>query len=90
MDAAGNAASSGPRAAHRDPDTVAQLRRIVGDSHVLLTDGDVEPYSRDATPLFRARPDAVVLPATTSEVSAILRLATERGIPCLLYTSRCV
>jgi glycolate oxidase len=81
VDAAVNAASSGPRAAHLDPDTVAQLRRIVGDSHVLLTDGDVEPYSRDATPLFRARPDAVVLPATTSEVSAILRLATERGIP---------
>ncbi|MFN8084912.1 MAG: FAD-linked oxidase C-terminal domain-containing protein [Dermatophilaceae bacterium] len=76
-----SAASSGPRAAHLDPDTVAQLRRIVGDSHVLLTDGDVEPYSRDATPLFRARPDAVVLPAMTSEVSAILRLATARGIP---------
>ena len=39
------------------------LRAIVGAEHVLTTDGDVEPYSRDATPLFRARPDAVVLPA---------------------------
>lgn len=64
-----------------DEDTLAELRGIVGDEYVLVTDGDVEPYSRDATPLFRARPDAVVLPATTEQVAAILRMATARGIP---------
>lgn len=32
-------------------------------------------------PLFRAQPDAVVLPKTTQEVSAILRLGTQLGIP---------
>ena len=72
-----------PRGAGRpiDADSLDALRRIVGAEHVLTTDGDVEPYSRDATPLFSARPGAVVLPASTGEVSAILRLATERGIP---------
>jgi len=64
-----------------DAATVDELRRIVGAQHVLTSDGDVEPYSRDATPLFRARPGVVVLAATTGEVSAVLRLATERGIP---------
>lgn len=64
-----------------DEDTLAELRGIVGDEYVLVTDGDVEPYSQDATPLFRARPDAVVLPATTEQVAAILRMATARGIP---------
>ena len=64
-----------------DPAVLDQLRRIVGPEHVLVSDGDVEPYARDATPLFRARPDAVVMPATTAEVARILRLATEQGIP---------
>ncbi len=63
------------------PDILDRLRSIVGADHVLVTDGDVEPYARDATPLFRSRPGCVVLPATTSEVSQILRLATEHGIP---------
>lgn len=58
-----------------------ELRGIVGPKHVLSLDGDVEPFSRDATPLFRARPDAVVLPGSTEEVSAILALASRRGIP---------
>lgn len=63
------------------PGVLDELRAIVGADHVLTADGDVEPFSRDATPLFRARPDAVVLPATTGEVSAVLTLATRHGIP---------
>lgn len=72
-----------PSAAGRPipPDVLDRLRSIVGGDHVLVTDGDVEPFARDATPLFRARPGCVVLPATTGEVSAILRMATEHGIP---------
>jgi glycolate oxidase len=57
------------------------LRRIAGDDHVLAGDADVEPFARDATPLFRARPDAVVLPGSTEEVAAIMRLATAERIP---------
>ncbi|HRW19189.1 MAG TPA: FAD-linked oxidase C-terminal domain-containing protein [Dermatophilaceae bacterium] len=63
------------------PEVLDRLRAIVGPEHVLVSDGDVEPYARDATPLFHARPDAVVLPGSTQEVSRILRLASEQGIP---------
>jgi glycolate oxidase len=48
-----------------DPAALDTLRGIVGERYVLTSDGDVEVYSRDATPLFRGTPDAVVLPATT-------------------------
>jgi glycolate oxidase len=57
------------------------LRGIVGAGHVLHRDADVEPFTHDATPLYRARPDFVVLPGSTAEVAAILRLATAEGIP---------
>ena len=60
---------------------VAELAAIVGADHVRTDRGDVEPYARDATPVFRALPDAVVWPADTEQVAAVLRLATERRIP---------
>ena len=60
---------------------VAELKRVVGTDHVRAGRGDVEPYARDATPLFRGRPDAVVWPGTVEEIAAILRLATQRRIP---------
>ncbi len=64
-----------------DRELVAELETIVGAAHVRTGPGDVEPYSRDATPLFRAVPDAVVWPRTADEVAAVLRLATRRGVP---------
>ncbi len=64
-----------------DEAVITALRGIVGADHVLVSEGELVPYSRDATPLFGGRPDAVVLPASTAEVAAILRLATERRIP---------
>ncbi|MBK6874730.1 MAG: FAD-binding protein [Kineosporiaceae bacterium] len=63
------------------PAVLDDLRAIVGAPFVLTSDGDVEPFSRDATPLFRAQPDAVVLPADTAQVSAVLAMATRLGIP---------
>src|SRR4051794_41286371 len=58
-----------------------ELEAIVGADHVRTEAGDVEPYSRDATPTFRAVPDAVVWPRTAEEVAAILKLATARRGP---------
>jgi glycolate oxidase len=60
---------------------VAELTGIVGAEHVRTDRGDVEPYARDATPVFRAVPDAVVWPADTEQVAAVLKLATERRVP---------
>ena len=64
-----------------DAALLRELEDIVGRAHVRHTDGDVAPYSRDATPLFTAQPDAVVFPASTDEVAAVLRLATARRVP---------
>ena len=59
----------------------ADLAAVVGRDHVRWTDGDVAPFSHDATPLFHGRPDAVVFPGGTAEVAEVLRLATARGVP---------
>jgi glycolate oxidase len=60
---------------------VAELKGIVGADHVRAGRGDLEPYARDATPVFRGVPDVVVWPRTAEEIGAILRLATRRRIP---------
>ncbi|EST38955.1 FAD-binding protein [Streptomycetaceae bacterium MP113-05] len=57
------------------------LAAIVGREHVRVEPGQLAAYARDATPLFHAPPDVVVFPGDTGEVAAILRLATERGVP---------
>src|ERR671917_2105209 len=64
-----------------DSSVIRELEGIVGAEHVRTDRGDVEPYARDATPAFRAVPDAVVWPRTAEEVAAVLRLATARGVP---------
>jgi glycolate oxidase len=64
-----------------DRAVVAELEAIVGTEHVRTDRGDLEPYARDATPVFRAVPDAVVFPRTTEEVAAVLRLATKHRVP---------
>jgi glycolate oxidase len=58
-----------------------QLVTIVGKDHVRTDPGALVTFSTDATPLERARPDAVVFPATTEEVAAVLRIANERRVP---------
>jgi glycolate oxidase len=58
-----------------------QLDSIVGAEHVFHTPGECEAYARDATPLFRAVPDAVVLPGSVAEVAEVLRWATSNRIP---------
>ncbi|WP_214408743.1 FAD-binding oxidoreductase [Sphaerisporangium fuscum] len=64
-----------------DAAVLRELRAIVGAGHVQHEDGDVAAYARDATPLFSARPGAVVHPGSTEEVAAVLKLASSRSIP---------
>jgi glycolate oxidase len=66
-----------------DRAVITDLTRIVGAEHVREGPGDVEPYSRDATPAFRGVPDAVVWPRTAQEIADILCLATQRQIPVI-------
>ncbi len=39
-----------------DKKVIAELERVVGTDHVRSGRGDVEPYARDATPIFRGIP----------------------------------
>jgi glycolate oxidase len=61
-----------------------KIRLIVGSDHVLDSDLDRFGYSYDASfiPLLPAnKPDLVVRPLTTDEVSRLMALACEHGIP---------
>ncbi|QQE74287.1 FAD-binding protein [Brevibacillus composti] len=58
-----------------------ELRAIVGEKYVLDTPNELYAYSYDATPIFQAMPDAVVMPAGAEEVAAVLKLANAHGIP---------
>jgi glycolate oxidase len=58
---------------------IKDLQRIAGERNVLFAPEDLIVFEYDAT-IERGVPDAVVLPATTQEVSAVVRLAHERGI----------
>lgn len=57
------------------------LGKIVGPSHVETRPAVLVPYRTDATFGFSGEPAAVVRPASTEEVSRILRWASERHIP---------
>ncbi len=61
-------------------ETIDELHRIVGAAEVLTAEEDLAMYAYDAT-LPEHRPEAVVFPRTTEQVSAILKLASARKIP---------
>jgi glycolate oxidase len=61
------------------PRVLQELREIVGNEHVLSDEADLIAYSIDGTWIER-RPLAVVLPASATEVSAVLKLANRERI----------
>ncbi|MFZ5828156.1 MAG: FAD-binding oxidoreductase [Bacillota bacterium] len=63
-----------------DPTVIARLQEIVGPAYVHTSPQALLCYSYDAT-FHAGRPEAVVLPASTEQVAAIMRLASERRIP---------
>ena len=61
---------------------VTHLEQIVGPENVLTSEMDLMLYSYDAS-LDKAKPDVVVLPDSTVEVSKIMTLAHNEKIPIL-------
>src|SRR3977135_2770743 len=59
---------------------IEELRRIVGSESVIDSANDLRIFERDAS-IEGAVPDAVVLPATTAEVSAVVKVAAKHRIP---------
>jgi len=62
------------------PAVIAELKKVVGRDHVIDGGYDLRIFQRDAS-IEGAMPDAVVLPATSDEVAAVVRLASRHHIP---------
>jgi glycolate oxidase len=59
----------------------ARLRPIVGDEHVITHEHQLRVYESDGLLQYAVTPGAVVLPATTEEVQAIVRACHADGVP---------
>lgn len=59
---------------------VDELAQIAGRENVLASEMDLMLYGYDAS-LYKGRPDCIVLPGSTEEVSKIVRFAHKEGIP---------
>jgi len=60
---------------------VRSLREIVGEEHVITDSNRLLVYESDGLTAYRETPRAVVLPGSTEEVSASVRLLHREGIP---------
>ncbi len=63
-----------------DPGLVARFAAIVGARNCLAEPPALVTYECDGLTSMRARPGVVVLPASTGEVAAVVRLAREAGV----------
>lgn len=57
---------------------LSDLSRLVGAENVLTAKEDLIPYSFDGTAALQAMPGCVVFPATTEQVSGVLKLARQK------------
>lgn len=64
-------------------ETIQQLRQIVGDDGVISDRDELLVYECDAYTLEKNLPNVVVLPRTTEEVSAVVKLCAEHKIPII-------
>jgi glycolate oxidase len=64
-----------------NPSHIEALKKIAGERNVLLAKEDMLAYSYDGTTMWSHLPEVVVLPQTTEQVSRIMKLASENGIP---------
>jgi glycolate dehydrogenase FAD-linked subunit len=58
---------------------VEELNRLIGEEKVFGSEMQIRLYEYDAA-LFRSRPDCIVLPTTTEDVSEVVRFAHSNGI----------
>jgi hypothetical protein len=61
---------------------IQRLKEIVGPEYVLHSDMDLTLYGYDAS-LMKGKPDLVVIPSSTEEVSKVVALAYQEKIPVI-------
>ncbi len=64
-----------------DPAVLDRLRAIAGAANVLTSPEDTLPYGFDGTAALKGPQPVVILPGSTEEVAAVVRLAAAEGIP---------
>ena len=64
------------------PEIIEQLQEIVGPEYVLRSEMDLTLYGYDAS-MEKGKPDVVVLPGSTKEVSSVVSLAFREKIPVI-------
>ena len=60
---------------------VARLRRVLPEGAVISDEAETRAYECDALTAYKCAPLAAVLPGSTQEVSAVLRICHEMGVP---------
>ncbi|HEX8910173.1 MAG TPA: FAD-linked oxidase C-terminal domain-containing protein [Anaeromyxobacteraceae bacterium] len=63
------------------PELVRRMAAVVGEAHCISEPADLVVYECDGLTHGRTRPGLVVLPACTDEVSRVVKLAAEAGLP---------
>ncbi len=64
-------------------DILSRLRNLLGPKGLLTAPDDMAPYAFDWRGIETSHPLAVVRPATTAEVSAVVGLCAEAGVPLI-------
>lgn len=65
----------------RKSQIVARLSGVLSEGQVISVLAETRAYECDALTAYRCPPMAVVLPASTEEVAAVLRICHEEGVP---------
>lgn len=60
---------------------VARLRRVLPADAVISDDAETKAYECDALTAYKCPPLCAVLPSSTEEVSAVLKICHEEGVP---------
>ncbi|MBV8601225.1 MAG: FAD-binding protein, partial [Candidatus Eremiobacteraeota bacterium] len=63
------------------PDVAPRLREIVGAANCITEPTELRTYEADGLTSFRVRPAVVVLPTSTEEVAACVKVAREARMP---------
>ena len=65
----------------RKPELVARLREVLPDDAVIFEEAETRAYECDALTAYRCPPMVAVLPSSTDEVAAVLKICHAMGVP---------
>jgi glycolate oxidase len=65
----------------RKPRIVERLQQVLGKTGVIHDEAETRAYECDALTAYKCPPLAVVLPSSTEEVAAVMKVCHEEGVP---------